>query len=103
MIFDPSNEYFILTLYITYLIVMSIFTFILYGLDKRRAIKGQYRVPEKALLLLSFLGGAFGGFPAMLIFRHKTRGEHWYFTFINVVAILLHVAAILLIDIYLIK
>ena len=81
----------VLMSYGAYLILLSIITFIAYDNDKQKAIKGSYRTKEKTLLLLSFFGGAFGGYPAMLIFRHKTKGEHWYFTFVNILGILIHV------------
>ena len=68
----------------------------MYKADKEKAKKGAMRTPEKVLLLSSFLGGAFGGYPAMLIFRHKTKGEHWYFTFVNLLGIVIHVALIVL-------
>lgn len=69
-------------------------------MDKKKAVKGKYRTREKTLLLLSFMGGAFGGYPAMLIFRHKTKGEHWYFTFINILGILLHISLIVVIYLF---
>lgn len=81
--------------YAGYLFLLSIITFIAYYSDKKKAIKGKYRTKEKTLLLLSFLGGAFGGYPAMLIFRHKTKGEHWYFSFINILGLILHVGLII--------
>lgn len=81
----------VLLSYLGYLVLLSIITFIAYHSDKQKAKKGSYRTKEKTLLLLSFLGGAFGGYPAMLIFRHKTKGEHWYFTFVNILGILVHV------------
>ena len=84
----------VLLAYGGYLILLSFITFILYFADKKKAEKKKWRIPEKVLLLSSFLGGAFGGYPAMLIFRHKTKGEHWYFTFINILGILIHVAAL---------
>ena len=80
----------VLMAYGAYLILLSIITFFAYRLDKKKAEKGKWRTKEKTLLLLSFLGGAFGGYPAMLIFRHKTKAEHWYFTFINILGILIH-------------
>lgn len=80
----------VLMSYGAYLILISIITFFAYHSDKKKAIKGSYRTKEKTLLLLSFLGGAFGGYPAMLVFRHKTKGEHWYFTFVNLLGILVH-------------
>ena len=84
----------VLLAYGGYLILLSLITFILYYADKKKAEKKKWRIPEKVLLLSSFLGGAFGGYPAMLIFRHKTKGEHWYFTFINILGLLIHIAAL---------
>ena len=77
--------------YAAYLILLSIITFIAYGADKRKAKKGKYRTKEKTLLTLSLLGGAFGGYPAVLVFRHKTKGEHWYFTAVNLLGLAVHI------------
>ena len=85
--FNLTTKEIALISYGAYLILLSLVTFIAYYVDKQKAKKGAYRTKE-------FFGGAFGGYPAMLIFRHKTKGEHWYFTFINVIAILLHVGAL---------
>ena len=41
--------------------------------DKRRAVKKQYRIPEKTLFLLGILGGSAGCLLGMYLFRHKTR------------------------------
>ena len=84
----------VLLAYGGYLILLSFITFILYFADKKKAEKKKWRIPEKVLLLCSFLGGAFGGYPAMLIFRHKTKGEHWYFAFVNILGLLIHIAAL---------
>ena len=56
-----------------YFIVINFLTFLLYGLDKYKAIRQEWRIPERALLLMAFMGGAFGALSAMRIFRHKTR------------------------------
>lgn len=80
--------------YGAYLLLLSFITFIAYGADKKKAEKGKYRTKEATLLLLSLFGGAFGGYPAMLIFRHKTKGEHWYFTAVNLLGLLLHTGLI---------
>ena len=82
--------------YAAYLVLLSIITFIAYGADKRKAKKGKYRTKEKTLLALSFLGGAFGGYPAMLVFRHKTKGEHWYFTAVNLLGLAVHITLMIL-------
>lgn len=60
-----------------YFIVINLLTFLLYGLDKYKAIRQEWRIPERALLLMAFVGGAFGAFSAMRIFRHKTRKERF--------------------------
>ena len=93
---ELSTKAIVLIIYGAYLLLLSIITFIAYGADKRKARKGAYRTKEKTLLCLSFFGGAFGGYPAMLIFHHKTKGEHWYFTAVNILGILLHVGLFLL-------
>ena len=64
-------------LYPALLLVMSLVCFALMGIDKRRAIKGQWRISEKALFLSALFLGAVGGVIAMKLFRHKTK--HWYF------------------------
>lgn len=60
---------------------MSAVAFIAYVVDKQKAKKGAWRIPEKVLLSLSFLGGAVGGYLAMYTVRHKTK--KWYFHFVN--------------------
>lgn len=57
--------------------LMSLLSFLAMGIDKRRARRGERRIPEKRLFLLAALGGALGGLFGMYLFHHKTR--HWYF------------------------
>lgn len=64
---------------------ISLVTFCLYGADKSKAKRGAWRIPEKTLLLCSFLGGAVGGSLAMSLFRHKTK--HWYFVAVNAIGL----------------
>jgi uncharacterized membrane protein YsdA (DUF1294 family) len=59
--------------YLSLTIVMSCVSFVLYGLDKRRATTGGRRVPERTLHLLAFLGGWPGGLLGQQYFRHKTK------------------------------
>ncbi|MBR0294926.1 MAG: DUF1294 domain-containing protein [Bacilli bacterium] len=92
-----TTKQLVLIIYGSYLLFLSLITFIVYHNDKKKAQKGKWRTKEKVLLLLSFFGGAYGGYPAMLIFRHKTKAEHWYFTFVNILGLLIHAALILLI------
>lgn len=56
-----------------YLFFINLFAFFLTLYDKRRAIRDRWRVPERALLTVSAVGGALGMLIAMHAFHHKTR------------------------------
>ena len=92
-----TTKQIVIIAYASYLALLSLITFIAYGVDKKKAEKGKWRTKEKTLLLLSFFGGAFGGYPAMLIFRHKTKGEHWYFTAVNLLGLAIHITLLILV------
>ena len=62
---------------IAYLVVINLISFIVFGVDKHKARKHRWRVPEKVLFLLAIIGGSVGSIIGMYTFRHKTR--HWYF------------------------
>lgn len=59
--------------YLIYLAVVSLATFVVFAYDKAAAKRNSTRVMERRLLLLSLVGGAIGGIVAMRLFRHKTR------------------------------
>ena len=67
--------------FIAYIIVMSVILYIFMFIDKKRAIKHQWRISEKTLLLLGFFGGAIGGVFAMYSIRHKTRKNAFAFSY----------------------
>ena len=56
-----------------YLVLMNLIAFALYGIDKRRAKQGAWRISEYTLLLVALLGGSLGALLGMRYFRHKTR------------------------------
>ncbi len=62
-----------ITLAIGYLVAMSLTGFVLMGIDKRKAISGKWRIPERTLILIAIIGGGIGSFLGMQIFRHKTK------------------------------
>ncbi len=55
-----------------WLVLANLLALLLYGLDKRKAKKGAWRIPERTLFLLAALGGSPGAICGMLLFRHKT-------------------------------
>lgn len=67
-------------LLICYFLLINIFCFAVYGIDKLCAVKGKARVPERDLIFLSVIGGAFGAFAAMKIFHHKTQKKRFFIT-----------------------
>lgn len=56
-----------------YLIVVNLLTWIIYGIDKWKAKRRAWRIPERTLLLLAAADGCTGALAGMLMFRHKTR------------------------------
>ena len=62
---------------IIYLVLINLAAFVLMGLDKRKAKKNLWRIPEKTLFLSAILGGSAGAIAGMYVFHHNTR--HWYF------------------------
>ena len=56
-----------------YLVVINGIAMITYGIDKRRAVRHEYRISEAALFLLALIGGSIGALLGMYVFHHKTR------------------------------
>ncbi|ORO39196.1 hypothetical protein B7728_06260 [Streptococcus oralis subsp. tigurinus] len=59
------------------LLIWNVMIFLIYGIDKAKARRGAWRIPEKILLTLALVCGGFGAWLAGIIFHHKTR--KWYF------------------------
>ena len=70
---------FLLKAVLVWLAVINLIAFALMGLDKWKARRDAWRIPEKTLFLAALLGGALGGTVGMHLFHHKTR--HRYFRF----------------------
>ena len=60
-------------------LIMNILGYLSMWSDKRRAIRGKYRISEKTLFIIAILGGSIGSILGMQKFRHKTK--HWYFKY----------------------
>ena len=55
-----------------YLIAINVITFLIYGIDKFKAKKGKWRIPESTLLLLAIIGGSIGAWFGIKVWHHKT-------------------------------
>lgn len=56
-----------------YLIIINAAAFLFMLMDKQKARKNLWRIPERTLLAVAILGGSLGGVLGMQLFRHKTR------------------------------
>ncbi len=61
-----------------YLLIVNAAGFLLMLIDKRKAIRHRWRIPEKTLFLTAAIGGSIGSIMGMYTFRHKTK--HLQFT-----------------------
>ena len=77
-----------------YLLLPNLLAFLLYGLDKYKARRGKWRIPEATLLVFAALGGAIGALMAMQMFHHKT--QHKKFTLGVPLLLTLHVVLFVL-------
>ena len=68
-----------ITLILVYLAVINLISFTAMGVDKSKARKRSWRIPESTLFVLALIGGSIGSIAGMHLFRHKTR--HWYFLY----------------------
>jgi len=62
-----------LSMFLFYIIGVNVLAFILIGVDKRKAEKRKYRIPERTFWMLALLGGALGIISSMKVYRHKTK------------------------------
>lgn len=61
--------------FVYYLLLINALGFVFMSVDKYRARKNLWRVPERTLLAFAFLGGSFGVLLGIRLLRHKTRKE----------------------------
>lgn len=69
----------VITLIAIYISVINLISFIAMGVDKYKAKKRAWRIPESTLFVLAIIGGSIGSIAGMHLFHHKTR--HWYFLY----------------------
>ena len=76
-----------------YLLMMNLVGFAVMGIDKKRAVKRLWRIPESTLFIIALIGGSLGSIIGMYFFHHKTR--QWYFVYGMPLILLLQIAAVL--------
>lgn len=77
-----------------YLVVINMIACALMGIDKRKAVRQSYRIPEWTLLWCAAIGGSLGALAGMYGFHHKTR--HKKFTVTVPLLLLLHIAMLII-------
>ena len=83
----------VILLLVAYIVIINFIAFLLMGIDKRKAIKHAFRIPEATLFLFAIMGGSIGAILGMYTFRHKTR--HWYFVYGIPAILLLQIALVM--------
>ena len=83
-----------ITLIMIYLVSVNCISFIVIGVDKHKARKRAWRIPESTLFVLALIGGSLGSILGMHLFRHKTR--HWYFLYGMPAILIIQVLLVLL-------
>lgn len=83
------NEIFTVRNVIIYFVIINIVGFFIMWLDKYKAKKGKWRIPEKTLFIITALGGGIGTTIGMYTFRHKTQKLNFVigFPFITILEI----------------
>lgn len=69
-----NNEVYLLI----YLAIINFLSFIMFGIDKGKAKRKEWRIPESSLFGVSILGGAIGSLIGMVVFKHKLSKKPFY-------------------------
>ena len=85
------QEIFTMKNFIIYIIGINLIGFFIMWLDKHKARKGSWRIPEKTLFIITAIGGGIGTTVGMFVFRHKTKKLNFLigFPFITILEIIL--------------
>lgn len=81
---------------IIYLVAINVIAFLAMGIDKWKAKRNAWRIPEQTLLSLVVLGGGIGGIAGMYTFRHKTKKPRFFIGFPLILIIEIAVAIYLI-------
>jgi len=65
--------------FILYLVIINIVSFAIMGIDKSKAKRKAWRIPERILFIVAIIGGSIGSILGMYYFRHKTKHPRFVF------------------------
>ena len=85
------QEIFTMKNFVIYILAINLIGFFIMWLDKHKARKGSWRIPEKTLFIITAIGGGIGTTVGMFVFRHKTKKLNFLigFPFITILEIIL--------------
>ena len=83
----------VILIIVIYIFAVNVLGFALMGIDKSRAKKRGFRIPEATLFVVAIIGGSIGTIIGMFTFRHKTR--HWYFLYGLPVILIIQIALVI--------
>ena len=75
---------------ICYIVVINLVSFMMFGIDKYKARRGQWRISEATLLAVAAIGGSIGAWMGMKVWHHKTL--HSKFRYGVPIMLLVHIA-----------
>ena len=75
---------------ICYIVVINLVSFMMFGIDKYKARRGQWRISEATLLAVAAIGGSIGAWMGMKVWHHKTL--HSKFRYGVQIILLVHIA-----------
>ncbi len=85
----------VISIILGYFVLMNLLGFAMMGIDKRKAQKKLWRIPEYTFFVVALIGGSIGTIIGMRVFRHKTL--HWYFVYGLPFILLLQIALVVFI------
>lgn len=85
---------------IIYFIIINLLGFLMMYIDKKKAIKGKWRISEKSLFVVTLLGGGIGTNIGMNMFRHKTKKMRFSIGFPTILIVEIALIIYLIIKVY---
>ncbi len=73
-----DNKNILVIIAVIYIVLINVTAFIMYGIDKNKAKKHRWRIPEATLIGVAVIGGSVGALIGMQFFRHKTKHPKFY-------------------------